>query len=196
MKKENRNNAVTETATEEITEVVIDTQDAAEVVAETTAAPESVKAKRGRKPKATENEPKATATENEVAPEVSAEASEPVTETKATGRRGKPQMTWTQRGFIFNGEAIQLIGAPQYVIFELDEDAKRLTVKEAGDIKPRFSFATSEKRSKLAFITAGKFREAIGKLLGIQPDAGGVHFEFNADESGKVGVIDLTPTAA
>ena len=169
MKKQKREKAVN--TGEDIVEAE------ATITLEATKATEVEKPKRGRKPKTTESTTAAGTTEAEA---------------EKTGRRGKPVMTWTQRGFLFNGEAIQLIGAPEYVIFELDETARRLIVKDAGDTKPRFSFATSEKRSKTAFITANKFREAIGRLLDRQPESGGIHFTFTAIENGTVGIADLT----
>jgi len=109
-------------------------------------------------------------------------------------KKGKPTMTWTQRGFTFNKDAIELLGSPAYIAFGLDRKNKRLAIKEADDsLKDRkYAFANSERREKWAFVSATNIREALSELLNERPEKGGISFAVQFDKIKKFGIIDLT----
>jgi len=121
---------------------------------------------------------------------ITAEA-EPVI-AESTKRGSTASVTLTARGFLFNGASVALMGAPTHVDFEIDAEAKTMLVIPATSEGKHFSFATSEKRKKSAFITGKKHLLQIFALLGIQPEKGGISFTMALDNTTNYGIIDLT----
>jgi len=110
------------------------------------------------------------------------------------GKKGKAIMTWTQRGFTFNKDAIELLGSPAYIVIGLDEKAKRLAIKAADkdSTAQKYVFASAGRREKFAFVTATNVREAVAELLGEQPEKGGISYAVEFDKVGEFGIIELT----
>ena len=109
------------------------------------------------------------------------------------GRKGKATITWTQRGFTFNKDAIELLGSPSHIAIGLDDKTKRLAVKAAdADTAPKYVFASAGRREKAAFVTATNVREALAELLGEQPEKGGISYSLEVDKTTKLGLADLT----
>ena len=110
------------------------------------------------------------------------------------GKKGKATMTWTQRGFTFNKDAIDLLGSPAYIAIGLDEKTKRLAIKATDEngAEPKFVFASEGRREKFAFVTATNIREAVTELLGEEPEKGGISYTLEVDKNAKFGIVDLT----
>lgn len=109
------------------------------------------------------------------------------------GKKGKATMTWTQRGFTFNKDAIEALGSPAHIAIGLDEKNKRLAIKAADDsIEPKYVFSSAGRREKFAFVTATNIREAVAELMGEQPDKGGTSYTLEVDKNAKFGIVDLT----